>query len=152
MVTALDLQLFAADVAVLCAVNASRVEVVGQPAVDADASTTSVTLEITVAPSAALLSASDALQRLLETANAMSVAAGGEDIMQYGAQVLQRPAGVGGSVRPPTKQPDAESPFTALLIGLIAGGSFCGLGFAVGLVALTWRYCKRRKQVKIAQH
>ena len=36
--------------------------------------------------------------------------------------------------------------------GLIAGGSFCGLGFAVGLVALTWRYCKRRKQVKIAQH
>ena len=88
MVTALDLQLFAADVAVLCAVNASRVEVVGQPAVDADASTTSVTLEITVAPSAALLSASDALQRLLETVNAMSVAAGGEDIMQYGAQVL----------------------------------------------------------------
>ena len=93
-----------------------------------------------MAPSAALLSASDALQRLLETVNAMSVAAAGEDIMQYGAQVLQRPAGVGGSVRPPTKQPDAESPFTALLIGLIAGGSFCGLGFAVGLVALTWRY------------
>jgi hypothetical protein len=123
---ALNVLQFRQDIALVCDVNMTRVRVVGVPAPDIATGTTTVVTEITAPADGTVRSAISALERLLEMVNAMGVSAAGTTVLQFGAQVIQRPASTGSSV-PPAMDREEDSSLTALQVSLIAGSSFCGL-------------------------
>ncbi len=124
---ALNLLQFRQDIALVCDVNTTRVMVVGTPAPDVATGTTTVVTEIMApADGTTARSATSAMERLVETVNTMGVSAGGTTVVQFGAQVTQRPASTGSSV-PPAVDREEDSTLTALQISLMAGSSFCGL-------------------------
>ena len=123
---ALDVLQFRQDIAMVCDVNTTRVRVVGTPAPDVATGTTTVVTEIAAPADGTARSAISAMERLLETVNSMVVSVAGTTVLQFGAQVIQRPASTGSGV-PPTVDREEDSTLTALQISLVAGSSFCGL-------------------------
>ena len=146
----LDEAQYSADIALVCDVNATRVKVVGAPAADAATGTTAVVTEIAAPEDPTERSATSAMQRLIETVNTIVVNAAGTTVVQFSAQITQRPASAGSRLPSAVEQEEAST-WTALMVGVIAGSSFAGLGFSVGSAALIWRHWKQRKQIKVSQ-
>ena len=94
---ALNLLQFRQDIALVCDVNTTRVRVVGTPAPDVATGTTTVVTEIMAPADGTARSATSAMERLVEMANSMGVRAAGTTVLQFGAQVIQRPASTGSS-------------------------------------------------------
>ena len=147
---ALDEAQYSADLALVCDVNATRVKVVGTPAADTATGTTVVVTEITKPDDPTDRSATSAVQRLVESVNAIVVNVAGTTVVQFSAQIMQRPASAGNRL-PSVADEDEGASWTALMVTMVAGYSFAGLGISVGLVALVWRYWKQRKQIKVSQ-